>query len=295
MTVCQTPRYLIHDGNFRDFTRSAELGSGCTRTVYDLGDGTVLKVQRDNGPSFAGGNLTEYDAWQRVAETPDACYFAQVFGCSDSGAWLVAEYVENVGAAYGADRCTLEDIGSRYGIRDLHNGNIGTRADGSPVIIDYAFNEAVNASSDPSSDRESHGISTCCANGTLCTRHHGPQDCEDVWCNRCHGADPCTDTDCDRCHEGCEPECDVCHPADDNMTWNPHREECSKCLAFLAADAEKRFVGYWQGILIRPEHVIRGTVARWTKRELVATGARGFCHVNVGNDRGNTGKFLSLF
>lgn len=53
------------------------------------------------------------------------------------------DFVASIIEFYGKDFwLKLLDFIEYYGIRDLHNGNLGHREDGSPVILDYAgFNE----------------------------------------------------------------------------------------------------------------------------------------------------------
>lgn len=113
---------------------------GVSRKVYFLGDDAVLKV--DMGPSYAGGNHTELELWDRL-DDEDRPYFAAILAADPGGHWLVQERVLIADEHEEDPNDTpeeLEDIACKYGVRDLHCGNWGRRLDGHPVLVDYAFN-----------------------------------------------------------------------------------------------------------------------------------------------------------
>jgi len=114
------------------------IGTGGSRDVYALGDGTVLKV--DSNPDEGIGNCqTEAAVWAAVAGTPDADLFAPVlahgagwlvmaeadcdrFSAADADAWISAHYDRLI--ALGVDDITIHNV-----------GRIGGRF----VVVDYAY------------------------------------------------------------------------------------------------------------------------------------------------------------
>lgn len=114
----------------------AVLGTGASRKVYDLGN-VVLKTIRVGG--FLNGkeaNKLETETWAKVANTPDAKYFANVIAACPEGNWVIMEKVQ-VGADE-ASRKQLVEVAKRHGIRDIHGHNIGRRG-ATPVVLDYAY------------------------------------------------------------------------------------------------------------------------------------------------------------
>lgn len=156
-----------------------ELGSGISRTAYDLGNGSVLKVGRADG--WAGGNRTEVEAWEMLKGSDVGQYLCPIIAYdSEDFAWLIMSKVDGTlnDDAYAA--CVWEDSGlqweiERAGIGDLHRGNVGFVRDSSAddgfrfYVIDYAMNENRGADSDGWGE-PSHCVSCCQENGG-CSRH----------------------------------------------------------------------------------------------------------------------------
>lgn len=175
------------------------LGRGVSRTVYDLGDGTVLKVCH-NVDSFAGNNLSEWQTWQRVKGTEWEVHFSECVAVSDDGTWLIQRAIDSTfeddsaGWSEWWDE-TGREISETLGIGDLHYGNVGTTVSGQVKVIDYAFSGHVDLSWLKVSRSEDECRCTLCV---PCT------------CNLC---------DCERCNpngcacdpfEGCREEtCNV--------------------------------------------------------------------------------------
>ena len=182
----------ITDENAREIARSLPcLGSGVSRSVYDLGD-VVLKI--DDGGNYAGNCASEVACWEEFKGTEHEHLFARIHAYGRG--WIIAEKASPDYTLYrsqeGADvRAQLEWLG----IGDLHDGNLGFREDGSGCAIDYAFNEHRHAVC-------SDAISSAC-------------ECCECDCKRCwpNGCDCCCSLHCGECAsgEGCQaPECSDC-------------------------------------------------------------------------------------
>lgn len=127
--------------NMRDWSHLGLelLGSGVSRRVYDLGD-YVLKVSRGaNGP-FDGheSQRREVGVWKKAGGTDDAKFFAKIFAADPDFTWVIAEKVDRIGWPKADDHRVLERVAHKYGVSDIHGANVGVRADGSPVLVDYA-------------------------------------------------------------------------------------------------------------------------------------------------------------
>lgn len=115
---------------------------GGSRYVVGLNDSVVVKFRKvsDEGmpidPSI-GDNLTEYATWLKYEHTQFAQYFAQCFACSADGEWLIMEKVEPFGSYRDSDSAFQEAM-EYLSIGDGCPMNYGRRADGSPVVLDYA-------------------------------------------------------------------------------------------------------------------------------------------------------------
>lgn len=114
------------------------LGGGVSRDVYDLGDGNVVKVAKWHGGT---DNTDEIDLWKRVAGTENAKFFAPIIAADKSGRWLVMKKADtpplgdNIAGEEIVSR--LRDVISKFGLFDIHYGNVGT-INNQPVLIDYA-------------------------------------------------------------------------------------------------------------------------------------------------------------
>lgn len=181
------------------------LGAGISRTVYDLGDGTVLKIQK-GGNEYAGGNLSEFAAWQAIKGTEWEIHFAECIAVSDDGSWLIQRAIDET-FAQRTDEWNIwwqeigEEIGTTLGIGDLHYGNVGTTVQGDIKIIDYAWSGYIDM-------------------GWLVSQASKAQTSEPCECSVCNPCE-CGDCECIRCYpEGCE-----CEPLQ-----GCHAQECEPCL-----------------------------------------------------------------
>lgn len=110
------------------------LGLGATREAFDLGDGTVLKVDWNGGGTLGGCNA-EAAIWE-AADSMTRQFLAPVIASGDG--WLVMpKCAMNVTEAEG-EAYDVEAEGFGVIINDLHPMNLGRMADGTVVCIDYA-------------------------------------------------------------------------------------------------------------------------------------------------------------
>lgn len=114
------------------------ISRGISRSVYDLGDGNVLKVQ--NATHRDGCNSQELNLWKEVVGTEYEKSFAPIVAADKGGRWLVMKkaYVSDDDSTQRAIVDDLRDVIREYGLTDIHYGNVGSY-DGQPVIIDYAW------------------------------------------------------------------------------------------------------------------------------------------------------------
>jgi hypothetical protein len=112
------------------------LGEGISRSVFDLNDGNVVKIEHNAG-AFA--NRQEIDLWERVRGTEYEQYFAPIVAADfQSGRWIVMKKADMHDTYESND--FINDVHpaiSQFGLYDIHTGNVGS-INGSPVIIDYA-------------------------------------------------------------------------------------------------------------------------------------------------------------
>lgn len=113
------------------------LGSGATRKVYALGTDYVLKVARNRDRGILNGiksNLRELGVWKKVTAA-DEKHFAHIVAADPLGSWVIQE---RVNPSTLKSTVTPAAVARRYRVTDLHAGNFGERADGTPVVLDYA-------------------------------------------------------------------------------------------------------------------------------------------------------------
>lgn len=187
-----------------------KLGEGVSRRVYDLGDRTVLKVCHSPN-SFAGNNLSEWNSWQTVKDTEYASSFAECIAIAPDGRWMVQRAIDQTFDSLGYDRWREwwqeegKEIEARFGISDLHPGNVGLDFNGNVVICDYAMNEERGNAESFCQCEECIPQSTPYSSPCGC----GSCDCEDCKPEGC---------DCEEL-EGCnEKECEICAPIR-NFVW----------------------------------------------------------------------------
>lgn len=175
-----------------------KLGQGVSRKVFDLGDGTVLKVCI-NPDSFAGNNLSEWQTWQRVKGTEWEEHFSECIAVSETGEWLIQRAIESPFEDVSHDqwsewyRTIGKRIGAELGIGDLHPGNVGIDIYGNVKVIDYAYGG--NCDLDWLAESE-------CSSCKLPT----PCNCDDCDCEECNPEgcncgtfDGCNWTECKVC------------------------------------------------------------------------------------------------
>ncbi|KKK96577.1 hypothetical protein LCGC14_2661390, partial [marine sediment metagenome] len=120
------------------------IGGGATRTIYDLGDGNVLKVAINrSAPSLNGlkSNMREAKVWAQAANTDDSQFFAPIIAACPDGSWVIQEKA-NCGYSEDydyKDRDAARAVAKKapYKVHDLHEANFGV-IEGRVVIIDYA-------------------------------------------------------------------------------------------------------------------------------------------------------------
>ncbi len=131
------------------------LGRGAYRSVYSLGNGSVLKVA--TGQCAEECNRIEADIWAEVKETPYAGALAEVIACANFAGWLIMEEVGPTltqeyaakndpkapspwvvaGTAHASVSGPLPNTKRQLWAEDLHGGNVACRPDGSLVVLDY--------------------------------------------------------------------------------------------------------------------------------------------------------------
>jgi hypothetical protein len=116
------------------------IGSGASRNVYSLrlDPEKVLKVE------YAGGtfhNVTEWQVWNAVVDTPIEHYFAPCHGIDQQGNVLIQSRTE----VFQSEKSFMRAIEAQHGgtipsfFDDVHYGNFG-EIDGQVVCHDYGYN-----------------------------------------------------------------------------------------------------------------------------------------------------------
>jgi hypothetical protein len=179
--------HIVSSDRLGDLKNSLpRLGSGVSRTAYDLGNGTVLKIGSADG--FAGGNRTEVEAWQELSGSDIAEFLGEIVAYDEEDyRWLIMRKADGVlNDSYEARqawyRSNVGNILSRAGIDDLHDGNVGYVIDEDSesgyrfFAVDYAMNQ--NRGGAYNSCRYSSHCGTCCEVNGGCSRHSwlGRQD-----------------------------------------------------------------------------------------------------------------------
>lgn len=115
------------DGLLEFLTEGYRLGSGDSRTVFQLEGNRVLKVAHAYMDTLTIGiesNLTEKIVWDAVKGTKLEKYFAEVIKCSPCGRYLVMEralptthefFMEEVPSFFRDHRATNMGVVRRYG------------------------------------------------------------------------------------------------------------------------------------------------------------------------------------
>lgn len=207
-TTVLAGEHIVSSDTIGDLKRSLKvLGSGVTRTAYDLGNGTVLKVGASNG--YYGGNESEVLAWQALKDSDIGQYLCPIVAYDEEAyAWLIMRKVDGtIGDCSEASSAWYASGISREldyaGINDLHGGNVGYVDDGygnfTFYAIDYAMSDGYADGEASGSWQEGH-CATCCQG---CTEHEWQgrdsaccasarfhskdcmtlQGCNQVWCD----------------------------------------------------------------------------------------------------------------
>lgn len=202
--------HVVTDESAWDLRNSLpKLGSGVSRTVYDLGDGTVLKLQTGRFGG-AGGNLEEWETWQRVKDSEFAHCFAECIAIGTDGAWMIQRAISEI---FGFDQKSewyewwkTQGCEAAYfaNVGDIHPNNCGYDRNGNVLIIDYAWSGFMDVSSVVMTD------CSCC----YPERSETPEPCAcgEHECSECFpSGDPCGPL------EGCnERDCEQCGPGTRN-------------------------------------------------------------------------------
>lgn len=176
------------------------LGAGVSRTVYDLGDGTVLKINHSDDGHFAGNNLSEWKNWQRIKGTEYEEHFAECIAVSEDGTWLIQRAIDRTlgdAAQYQEWSHWYNTVGkelsAEFGIGDLHYGNVGMTVQGNIVVIDYA---CTDENLDLSWLAKRNGICETCKSATLtpspvhsCNELACAYSCRWTFCDICNAID----------------------------------------------------------------------------------------------------------
>jgi len=113
------------------------LGRGATRKVYALGTDYVLKVAYNRDRGYLNGvqsNKRELATWIKVTAA-DEKHFAHIVAADPLGSWVIQE---RVNPSTNKSTAAAARVARSYNVSDLHGGNFGERADGTPVVLDYA-------------------------------------------------------------------------------------------------------------------------------------------------------------
>ena len=128
------------------------IGTGSGRTVFDLGNGYVVKVARNQ--KGIAQNKAEY----KIALADDSGIFANIPIVSERFGFLImekADRIKNISYVWNYFNVKnnqelykiqkLQDISSRYGLlfSDLGRAVNWGQINGKPVIIDYGYTQGV--------------------------------------------------------------------------------------------------------------------------------------------------------
>jgi hypothetical protein len=129
-----------NNSNYKYVMNMTFLGAGGSRAAFDLHNGNVVKVVREDYSKKQ--ILREWEIWQEANDELKP-YLCPIFACADDGAWLVMPKVEmqeeyRYDTKSYADYVKIADIAHANHIGDIHPGNVGYYQ-GRIVILDYAF------------------------------------------------------------------------------------------------------------------------------------------------------------
>jgi len=128
------------------------IGMGSGRLVFDMGNGYVVKVARNQ--KGIGQNKAEY----KVALVDDSDLFAKILSVSEGFQFVIMDKADKIkditfvwdyfNVKNNHELCQtkkLQDISSRYGLlfSDLTRAVNWGQINGKPVIIDYGFTREV--------------------------------------------------------------------------------------------------------------------------------------------------------
>lgn len=118
--------------------------NGSYRDVYDLGNGTVVKVCRDPAKTNNAANESEYRLWRIVRCRKESIHFARIIDRTRNGSNIMERadsLLEDTVSLldFDEDRDIDPEVlaaADKYGLKDLHPGNIGI-FNGKQKLIDY--------------------------------------------------------------------------------------------------------------------------------------------------------------
>lgn len=122
------------------------IGKGESRAVFSVSETVVVKIALNEFGHT--DNFQEFSIWSAVSETSDSQFFTKVYAHGADWSWIACERVER---GIGTDDVTeFEEAMKRHGIGDLWfvrgpmagelaNQNVGHRADGQTVVLDFAW------------------------------------------------------------------------------------------------------------------------------------------------------------
>lgn len=139
--------HIISSDRIPSLTRElTRLGSGASRTAYDLGNGSVLKVS-----GAWNQNSLEVEMWNRIQGSGYEEYFAEIIAYDEEAfRWVIQRKADRTAEQWELDEFVSEigyELDSEFGILcDLHPKNLGVIEDSegnaeSYVIIDYALSD----------------------------------------------------------------------------------------------------------------------------------------------------------
>lgn len=105
-------------------------------------DEIECNCERQESDYWYGQNVAEAAMWQELKDDEHARkFFVPVIASDPNGKWLIAERVTGVSWTEYRDRPDeFVDAVYSLGICDLKADNVGKRADGSWVVLDYGIN-----------------------------------------------------------------------------------------------------------------------------------------------------------
>ncbi len=113
------------------------------RYCYDPHDMDEIecRCEPETSDYWYGQNIAEATMWKQIKDDKNARkYFVPVVASDPDGKWLIAERVTGLEyREYNNIPDEFFDAVKEYGIKDIKPDNLGKRADGSFVVLDYGI------------------------------------------------------------------------------------------------------------------------------------------------------------